>query len=296
MKSKMKSFLPAALCSLGACGAIHGQSAWLPPQGDLVASPSFTFSTFDEFWVGDTKVSPLKDNGESMDQINVFISLEYGILDRLAADATIGYTQVGSTTTFGNGDEKGLADTLLGVRYQVLEETDVIPALSVRLGGVIAGTYDENTPFSPGDGANALDGSILLAKAFGYSGFGSYGDIGYRVQESPVPDEFFASVGVYKQFYGLFSELDALTVNVGYRHIQSTDGLDIMGPGFNPGAGSASGFPALKEINQLLEAAIGYTDSGGRHYQFSLAKSLDGRNTGDKWVFGFSASFPFGIL
>jgi hypothetical protein len=50
----------------------------------------------------------------------------------------------------------------------------------------------------------------------------------------------------------------------------------------------------LKEINQLFEGAVGYTDTGGRHYQFTIAMSLDGRNTGDKLIYGFSIGLPFG--
>lgn len=294
IKRIQRPFAPAVLLTLGACAGAHAQSAWLPAPGQFVATPAFSYSTFDEFWVGDTKVGPLKANDESLDQLNVFLSLEYGIMDRLAADVTVGYTTVGSTDTFGNSSEDGLADSILGIRYQLTEETDVLPLIAVRLGGVIAGSYDENTPFAPGDGANAIDGSLLFAKTFGGSGFGAYGGIGYRFRDSHAPDEFFGSLGVFKQFSGIFTDADAITVSAGYRHIQSTSGLDIMGPGFDPGAGAGSGFPALKEINQLVEGAIGYTDVGGRHYQFTIAKSVDGENTGDKLIFGFAASLPFG--
>lgn len=293
-KRNQRPLTPALLLSLGACAGAHAQSSpWLPANGQFVATPAFSYSTFDEFWVGDDLVDPLKANGESLDQVNAFVTVEYGIMDRLAADVTIGYTQVGSTDTFGNDDDDGLADTVLGLRYRVLEETETVPVIAVRIGGIIAGTYEENTPFAPGDGANAFDGSVLLGKGFGDSGFGAYGEIGYRFRDNDVPDEFFASAGAYKQFIGLFSEADALTVSAGYRHIESTSGLDIGGPGFDPGAGSDSGFPALKEVNQLFEGAVGYTDLGGRHYQFFVATSLAGRNTGDKLIFGFSVSVPF---
>lgn len=286
--------VPTALLSLSASMGAHAQSAWLPLPGEFYVTPAVTYSTFDEFWVGTTKVAPLKGNDESLDQFNAFVSVEYGILDRLAADLTVGYTRVDGTTTFANGDVDGLADTLFGVRYRVFDETEALPVVAVRLGGVIAGSYDENTPFSPGDGAHGVDASLLFGKSFGASGFGAYGELGYRVRENPAPDEFFGSFGGYKQFSGVFSDFDAITVSAGYRHIQSTDGLDIMGAGWNPPAGSSSGFPALKEINQLVEGAIGYTDMGGRHYQFTVAKSIDGRNTGDKMVFGLSVTVPFG--
>lgn len=282
-----------SLLSLAASVEAGAQSAWMPVQGHLIVTPAFSYSSFDEFWAGENRVSPLKANGESLDQLNVFVSLEYGILDRLAFDATIGYTRVDSTFTFGSPNVDGLADTQLGLRYRILDETEWLPVLVARMGGVVAGTYDENTPFAPGDGANAFETSFLLGKSFGYTGFGSYGSIGYGARDHPVPDEYFASVGVFKQFISIFGNEDALTASAGYRHVESLEGLDIGGPGFNPGAGKAAGFPALREINQLFEGALGYTDVGGRHYQFSAATNVDGRNTGDKTIFGFSVSIPF---
>jgi hypothetical protein len=270
------------------------QSVWLPYQGELLVAPGFSYSTFDEFWVGRDRVHPLEDNDESLDQYTGYVTLEYGILERLAADATVGYTATSRTRTFGNDSDKGLADTMIGVRYRMVDEDKVIPAIAVRVGGIIAGTYDENTPFSAGDGAHGFESSILFGKSFGNTGFGAYGDIGYRVRENPVPDEIFGSGGFFKQFSNIFAEADAITTSIGYRHIQSLSGIDIMGRDWNPARGAAHGFPALREINQLLEGALGYTDMGGRQYQVAVGKSLKGRNTGDKWIFLFSVTLPFG--
>lgn len=288
-----RTLVAASLLWLGAASGASAQSPWLPLAGQLIATPGFSWSTFDKFWAGDQSVNVLKQNGESLDQINTFVDLDYGILDRLAFDATLGWTQVYSTKTFMSHDTDGLADTTIGLRYRVLDEAEYLPLVTARIGGVLAGTYKANTPFSPGDGVNGFDMMALFGKTFGESGFGSYGHIGYRVRDDPAPDEFLAGAGVYKQFVGLFSEFDALTITAGYRHVQSTSGLDIGGPGFDPAAGKSSGFPALKEINQLFEGAIGYTDAGGRHYQFSAAQSVDGRNTGDKTIFGVTVSIPF---
>jgi hypothetical protein len=76
--------------------------------------------------------------------------------------------------------------------------------------------------------------------------------------------------------------------------VQAVSGLDIGGTGFNPALGRSHGFPALKEINQLVEAGLSFTDHGGRNYQISAAKSVDGRNTGDKWLFGANITIPWG--
>jgi hypothetical protein len=70
-----------------------------------------------------------------------------------------------------------------------------------------------------------------------------------------------------------------------YRHVQGLSGTDIGKPDFT--------FPALKEINQIFEAGLGFRDSGGRYYQVFGAFNLGGRNTGDKTIIGVSATFPF---
>jgi hypothetical protein len=113
------------------------------------------------------------------------------------------------------------------------------------------------------------------------------------VRNNSVPDEYHGSVGIFKQLGGLLFAEDAVTISAGYRHVENHTGLDIGGPGFNPAGGDSNGFPALEEVNQLFEGAVGYTDVGGRHYQASFTKSIDGRNTGDKFIFGFSVSLPF---
>ena len=259
------------------------QSVWLPIQGQFVGTPGFSYSTFDKFWVGRDRVSPLEDADESLDQYTGFVALEYGILPNLSADATVGYTATSETDTFGDSDD-GLADTLLGLLYRVIQEGSVRPAVAIRVGGIIAGTYDEDKPFSAGDGAHGLEASLLLGKTIGDTGFGAYGDIGYRFREGNVPEDLFGSVGVFKQFGEVFTPSDAITVSFGYRHVQGLSGQDI---GVVP-------FPQVKEIVQLIEGSIGYTDRGQRQYQFTVANSVDGRNTGDKLIFLFSVSLPFG--
>ena len=263
------------------------QSVWLPAEGEFVATPGFFYSTFDEFWMGKTKVSN-PPNGESLDQYTAFVTLEYGLVPRLAADVTVGYTGT-ETEAFGDDSDDGMADTHIGLRYAIWDENSAPAALGIRVGGIIPGTYDENLPFSAGDGAYGLEGSLQAGKRFGESGFGLYGDIGYRFREGGVPDDLFGSAGVFKQFGGVFADADAITLSVGYRHVQGLSGGDIGDPGF----GTEFGFPEVREINQLVEGSVAYTDAGGRQYQFTVAGSVDGRNTGDKLIFGLAVSLPF---
>jgi hypothetical protein len=289
MKQRYRCSLASAAL-LAMSGATLAQSAWLPDTGELTASPGFSYSSFDRFWMGKTKVSN-PPNGKNLNQYSGYLALEYGLLDPLAADATFGYTAT-DTDAFGAASDDGLADTSLGLRYRLVDEQKAssswVPTIALRVGAVIAGTYDSNLPFSAGDGAHGFEGSLLFGKALGDSGFGLYGDIGYRVRENPVPDDIFGSIGAFQQ-------MGPITAAVGYRHVHGRSGLDIGGPGFDPGKGRANGFPAVQEINQLIEGSLSFTDSGGRHYQFTVAGSVDGRNTGEKLIFGLNVSIPIRV-
>lgn len=288
MHSKTHCTIAATLC-LSSIGAL-AQSAWLPAPKEFRVTPGFSFSTFDEFWMGNDKVSN-PPNGDPLNQYTGYLSMEYGILGRLAADATIGYTATVTDAFGGDASDDGLADTFIGLRYKLVDEATAAarwaPTVSLRTGVVIPGTYDSNQPFSAGDGAHAFEGSLLFGKMIGDSGFGFYGDFGYRVREHPVPDDLFGSAGIFQQ-------LGPVTLTAGYRHTQGLWGLDIGGPGFNPGAGRDHGFPALREITQVVEVGVAYTDRGHRNYQLSFGKSVDGRNTGDRFVVGLNVTIPFG--
>lgn len=256
-------------------------SAWLPEQHQWIVTPSFVYSTFDEFWLGTEKMDN-PPNGKSLDQYTGLLTLEYGITPDLAADLTIGYTAT-DTDAFGGDSDDGLADTTFGLRYQFLDQHregrwPLWPTAAIRVGGIIEGTYDEDLPFSAGDGASGAEVSLLLGKEI-CPGFGFFGDVGYRYRTRDVPEDLFASAGTY------FTWRD-FTASVAYRHVEGLDGDDIGDPGFT--------FPEVKEVIQNIEAGLGYRDSGGRYYQFFYARTIDGRNTGEKDIFGFSASFPVG--
>lgn len=276
-------FLTALLLA-AAAPSLCAQSTWLPQSGQLVTTPGYSFQTFDEYFAGTTR-SKLPDD---LTQHTAFLAFEYGIFHDVAADLTLGYSRTrfrppGSATL----DADGLTDTQFGLRYRVLDEQvggPWTPTVTLRVGGVIAGTYDVvfASPINPGDGANAFEVSLLTGKTFGKSGFGIYADLGYRARDNDVPDDVFGRVGIFQQ-------LGPVTLGVDYRQVQGLSGGDIGGPGF----GTTYGFAQVREIERVIDAAVTYTDRGGRGYQLSYSKTLNGRNTGDKSVFGLSISVPW---
>src|SRR5262249_14489645 len=142
---------------LGGSAVALGQSAWLPEPRQLLVTPSFTYQTYDRFWAGKTKV-PLPTGG-SLNQETAAFTLEYGLCEAAAADISFGYVWTDSKG-FGGGKQTddGLTDTTFGLRWRFLDETKApckfAPTLALRVGGIISGTYDENFPFSGGDGAS----------------------------------------------------------------------------------------------------------------------------------------------
>jgi hypothetical protein len=279
----MKRFAIGTASAIILTGSASAQfTAWLPEPRELIVTPSYTFQNFDKFWAGTHKV----ELDDDVSQHTTLLTLEYGIMENLAADLTVGYTAVSSTDAFApdfeDADDDGLTDTTFGLRYKFLDQDrrggwPMWPSMAVRVGGIIEGTYDEDLPFSAGDGASGAEASLLLAKAIGPN-LGLFGDVGYRYRAGDVPDDFFGSGGAYFAYRGF-------TLSGAYRHVQGLDGDDIGDPGFS--------FPEVKEIIHAFEIGLGYRDSGGRYYQFFYADVFDGRNTGRRDIFGFSASIPF---
>ena len=87
----------------------------------------------------------------------------------------------------------------------------------------------------------------------------------------------------------LSQRYNGFNFNAGYRHQQDVGGVDIGGSG-----NSIVYTLHVKEYNQYCELGVGYTDKKSRHWQFYYAENFNGRNTGDKTIYGVYATFPFG--
>ncbi len=256
--------------------SLRAQSPWLPRPGQIILTPGYSHQSFTGIWMG----SHPANLPASVGQKTGTITAEVGLSSNLAADFTVGYTSTGSAAFGPHSSDSGLTDTTMGLRWKINNERGSrwAPTMTLRAGGIIRGTYQPNRPFSAGDGASGVELSVLLGKAFGETGFGAYSETGYRMRDHNVPEDLFGSAGLYKSLRGA-------TLSVGYRHTQALSGMDIGDPGFT--------FPRLKEIVQLMEGGFGFSSGPRRYHQFFCAKSVAGRNTGDKLIFGFTTSFSF---
>ena len=279
-----RSIFKHALLAATAAVAVQtasAQNVWLTEPGTLVVTPSYTSQSYDTFYAGTAAMALPAD----ITQRTTALRFDYGFAPGLALDASFGHTEVRFAPPGASFKRGGFDDTRLGLTYTLLQESAETPAITFRLGAIIAGDYDVPTsvpPINPGDGASGFEASIAVGKSLG-EGFALYGELGYRNRNHGVPDDIFASVGLSKSFGGL-------AVNAGYRRTGAQGGGDIGGPGF----GTDFGFPGVKEITQFAEGGLSYTDRGGRSYQFVVARKVGTvRNTGDTTVYGFSISLPF---
>ncbi|MEO6246419.1 MAG: hypothetical protein ABIQ12_13375 [Opitutaceae bacterium] len=280
----MKLISRLALTLAGTAAALTSavaQNVWLAAPGQLTVTPNYSYQSFDEFYVGTAKMKLPSD----ITQRTSGLRFDYGLAPQLALDASIGYTEVKFSPPGASFKRGGRDDSRLGLNYAILAESSERPAVTVRVGAIIAGNYNVPTtlpPINPGDGANGLEVSFAFGKSLG-EGLAIYDEIGYRDRNHGVPDDLFANIGLVKQF-------GPVAINIGYRRIQALTGGDIGGPGF----GTKFGFPGVKEVAQFYEGGLSFSDDGGRSYQIGAAKSFGKvRNTGRATVYTFSISFPF---
>jgi hypothetical protein len=234
----------------------------------------------------------LKAGGESygIDINQGYVALQYGITARWAADLNVGATTVG-WRFFDNGairSTTGLMDVSIGVRYQILQEQSSnsvwIPTLTVRAGAILPGTYDENIAFSPGLRSAAIEPEVLLRKHFGWPGLGAYGDALYRWNRTTGNDQYIVSIG-------LFQQISRWEIDIGYRHLQTLSGSDIVWVG----DGSIIYPRDPRENRDEIEAGFSYSTSKRRiKYGFHTRAVFDGNNTDSKFWVGGSVDFPFG--
>jgi hypothetical protein len=225
-----------------------------------------------------------------------YFALQYGITERWAADLNIGATTMG-WRYFDNGTVQsttGLADWSFGVRYQIFNEATAgspwLPTLTFRAGAVLPGSYSETIAFMPGLRSAAIEPELLLRKQFGWPGFGAYGDALYRWNRTTGNDQYIAAIGLFQKIKGW--ELD-----VGYRHLGTISGSDIIYP-VDPATNGGLNiiYPRdPRENNDSLEAGFSYTTSK-RHwrYGFQCRTVLDGNNSDQKFWVGGSIDIPFG--
>jgi hypothetical protein len=267
----------AGVCLLLGTVSSHAQSAWLPASGRVVVGTQYIFETYRELF--GAKRQPIR-LGDDVDQHTFQLTGQYGLDANWALDATIGFVSV-DTAAFGKSisTDSGLADSRLGIRHCLVNEFETsaewAPTVTLRLGGIAAGTY--NYLSLAGDGAYGFESSVMVGKTLPQWGVGVHSELGYRVRDNPVPDEYYAVLGVFKR-------IDEVVLSAGVRHTQAVSGESL-------GQGRLF-WPRHKEVVDQFEAGIGLLD-GPRTYQIFSAYAFDGKNTGRRLVVGVGVNWGF---
>jgi len=289
---------PMALASENVPHRPYAQWADVPERGQFVFGLVYEESEAYHIWAHgkqyNVTVKPADGESYGIDVNQGYFAFQYGLTKKWALDLNVGATTEGTRSfTAGNGTESttGLMDLSFGVRYQIFNEalqtnSPWLPTLTFRAGAVLPGTYNESFPFSPGQRSAAIEPELLLRKHFGWPGLGVYGDALYRWNRTTGNDQYMVALGLFQQIKGW--ELD-----VGYRHMQTISGSDII---YDPSSPSTILYPRdVREINDAIEAGFSYTTSK-RHfrYGFNTRTVFDGNNTDRKFWIGASIDIPIG--
>jgi hypothetical protein len=268
----------------------------VPDQGQFVLGIVYQESEAYHIWAAGHNYHNITvtDDGEQygIDINQGFIALQYGITERWAADLNFGATTAGwrffNSTNGQPQSTTGLMDTSFGVRYQLFNETNApqcwIPTTTLRVGAVIPGTYNQDFAFAPGTRAAAVEPEVLLKRHFGWPGLGAYGDALFRWNRTTHNDQYITSIGMFQQ-------IKRWELDVGYRHLQTITGSDIV---LNDDHTII--YPRdLREISDTIEYGISYTSSKHHwRWAFNGASVVDGSNTDGKFWVGASLDIPFG--
>jgi hypothetical protein len=273
----------------------------VPEKGQLVAGFIYTESEAYHIWAaGQYHNVTWHAGGESygIDAHQGYLALQYGLTERWALDLNVGYASVG-WRFFDNGhiqSTSGLMDMAFGARYQLVNETNAsspwIPTTTFRAGAVMPGTFNKDFPFAPGLRAAAIEPELLARKHFGWPGLGAYGDGLFRWNRTTGNNQYIIATGLFQQIKGW-------EVDVGYKHLQTLSGTDIVFP-VDPAI--TGNFNIIyprdpRENYDAIEFGFSYTTSK-RHwrYGFQLMSVLDGNNTDAKLWVGGSIDIPFSLI
>lgn len=294
------TLLPLARGSENVPHAPFAQWAEVPDQGQMVAGLFYDESESYHLWANNAYHNVTVHAGGEEYGIDInqgYVTLQYGITKKWAADLAVGYTTVGwRYFAYGGApagtthSTEGLMDTSFGVRYQVWNEATApekwMPTLTLRAGAILPGTYNQGFPFAPGTRSAAVEPEILMRKHFGWTGFGGYADGLFRWNRTTHNDQYLASVGFFQQIKGW-------ELNAGYRHLGTVTGEDVV---LNPDASIV--YPIkLRENNDSIEAGFNYTTAKRRfQYGFYTRTVVGGVNSDGKFWFGGYVNIPFTIF
>jgi len=254
-------------------------SPWLPEHGAISLGLNLTSGSTDSFFIGDDSV-PL---GGDLDGTYLWFNASYGYDDVWQFDFRTGYARTDFETN--PIDQEDIADTSLGVTYQILNEFEADngwPTISGRAGIIIGGDYDPNLIDAIGDAADGIDLSLLVGKSLDH-GFAVSGDLTYSARNNDVADgiKYIGNV-----FYS--TPVEGLGIQGAIAGIRTDSDIDIGGAGFG-----VDQFPQTDRDADFLIGGINYELSNGIGVGLSYRALLSGNNIPDTDIVSAAFNYNF---
>lgn len=256
---------------LTAAGLVAGAAAagaidingFQPQAGVGEVALSYSFESYDEFWVGEQKVS---DPGVGETEIRS-LSLwgQYGLTDRLALVVNLPYIDADSDGLGGFG-ESGLQDltVLAKYRFASLGSTARHSFTGAVGGRTPASSYEDNLPVDIGDGTTDLLLRLVYQLEAGSFYFSQ--QVGFDSRGGKAPDGF----PLYTE---LGTTLGRVTLAASYLRYVADGGTDIGDPGFT--------FPSNQDETSRIGGKLYARLTDALGVSASAFTTLDGRNSGD---------------
>ncbi|NJL28948.1 MAG: transporter [Thermoanaerobaculia bacterium] len=237
---------------------------------------SWTSESYDEFWVGNEKVS-VPDLGEVTTR-SLSTWFTWGLTDNLALVANVAHVDV-DTDGLAGFEDSGVQDASALVEYRFAR----VRSGALQHDFVVAGglrtplsNYVADAPISLGDGTT--DVLFRFVYQLRTDGFYFSQQVGYDVRGEDAPDGF-----------PLYTELgrtwNQLTLSGFYIRYLADGGTDIGDPGFT--------FPSNQDETQRVGAKLFYRVTPRIGVTVLGFTTLDGRNSGDTSGVSVGGSFAF---
>jgi hypothetical protein len=279
-----RTALAAALAAATFGAAAQSNSPWLPIPGGGSISASYVNQSGDSAYIGDRKLPISTITGGAAQRYkreSSGLKFSYGLADAVSVDANLSYAK----TRVGAADNSsGLADSVIGVNWRVLDEFErrSLPTVTLRLSGIINGNYDGARLAALGKDASGYGVSVLVGRQFTPK-FSLWGGLGFEHRANGVPNATFFDVNA------AYAILPRLSLAAGYTNKQFGGDLDIGGRGFTPAA-----FQKVKEERETVRLGLSYAIASKQTVGLSFGKAVGGRNTvKDDSIIGVNYSFGF---
>ena len=277
-------FMVISWSALSVPALAQSNAPWLPIPGSGSLSAGYVNQSGDSAYIGDKKL-PLRTitggGAERYKRDNVSLKFAYGLTDSVSVDAAVVHSKV----KIGAADNaSGIADSVLGVNWRVLDEFErrSLPTVTLRLSGILNGSYDGARLAGLGKDANGYGLSVLIGRQFTPK-LSAWGGLGFEKRDNGVPTAKFVDLNA------AYAVLPKLSLSAGYTNKKFGGNLDIGGPGFTPAA-----FQKVKEERETVRVGASYALTGKQSVGVSLGQAISGRNTvKDDRIIGVNYSLGF---